>query len=290
MRIIVVHKDGVQIKDLGNNRYLAYIKDEPFPITRTALGKFKRMKTSVVKFLVDSEDRIIQTVSLDYTPLDNKKLATAITRLFGDSVKFQEYFVDDMLLWIRGYFKNIDLPLMNHLAFSFFNKNDSYHAFKAMFGIYTITCSNLAMFFEAVELIRLVHTWDEIKYQDPLQIVQNSVVRARNKIENILHNHPVKVYEKPDVEMFIKYLNYKRLLPNYAVHKFWDYLERIGAEKITNALVFEGLTYVTSNVLYLRKRFELINRLDAIAFSVLTKPNIVNDWAKVMRSVVGRVE
>lgn len=286
MRSIVAHRDDVEIVEKEPNNFIARVRGEAFTITKTALYKFRRMRSSVVKFLIDSRGIIVQTVSLDYSPVNNYKLAKTIKLVLGSDVEFVEYIVNDVQLWIRGYFSELDVVEGIKLAFSFFNRNDGHSAFKSMFGMYRVPCSNLAMFFESFSLIRLVHTWDELKYSDPLEIIVASLNQAVKRVREVLSSAPRESVDAGDVRDFLRFLKLKNVLTNYGVEEFYRYHGDNYGDDYTNWSVFDALTYVSSNVLYLRNRLDLIRRIDAVAYTVLTNPSIIRDLSEVYRRAV----
>jgi len=275
MQTLVVRKRDVKIIEKDRKQVFARINDELYPMTRHALSRFKRLKTSVVKFLISRDDTIINTVSIDYEPIDNYKLAKIVVNVFRPIAVFNEFFVNDLRLWIRGFMKESIISENLHLAFGIFNVNSGDFAFKIKFGMYQIICSNFAMFFEDFSLVRIFHTWDEIKYYDPIEIIQNSIREAQVKVREIIRNAPVVQFSKEFVKLVVDFLYNKRWLPKYSVSTFWRRLDEVSTNGYTNRDVFDALTYVTSNVLYTRKRFDLIEKLDTFAYTVLTRPEVI---------------
>ena len=286
MRTLVVRKKDVEIIEKSRREVFVRVNSEIFPMTRHALSRFKRLKTSTVKFLIGRDDTIINTVSLDYEPIDNYKLAEIVINVFRPIAVFNEFHVDDMRLWVRGFLRESEIKENIRLAFGIFNVNSGDFAFKIKFGMYQIVCSNLAMFFEEFSLVRIFHTWDEIKYYDPIEIIQNSIREAEVKTREILENAPVVQFDKKFVEALVDFLYKKRWLPKYSLNTFWRRLNEVSVKGYTNANVFDALTYVTSNILYTRRRFDLIEKLDSFAYTVLTRPDviegIVDRWLYVM--------
>lgn len=272
MRTIPVWRDEVKVEKHGKSYFFILPSGEMFPTQYFVVQKFKRMKQNRIKLLVDSKDWVRQVVSLDYEPLDNYRVATIIKEAFGETVKWVEWEVDEMHLWVRGYFPEFEVKNPYFLGIKVFNRNDSYHAFRSFIGVYNEVCGNLNTAITDQYIVRIVHTWDEIKYQNPIRIIKSNVNKALSLLRTVFNNVSVYVFTKEQVKIIIEGLRFKKMLPKYAVSVVEKQIRWDIRNLTTNWELFNALTYLTSNILFLRKRFDLIDKLDRVAFNILVKP------------------